>query len=125
MLACANSLSVYDHKQVVDESLSALPAQLERVWGDTLPLLRGGMAWPSEAQLVAANLECAVTVEEEKVGPAMPVACVRECVHWCRLCGRGELTRKLAPGEAASVLTRCVLCQLHAWRSFPRAYTAG
>lgn len=52
--------------RVVDDSLSALPAQLERVWGDTLPLLRGGMALPGECQLVAANLECAVTAEEDK-----------------------------------------------------------
>ncbi|KAL4451871.1 hypothetical protein ABPG75_007533 [Micractinium tetrahymenae] len=52
--------------RVVDESLTALPGQLERVWGDTLPLLRGGMARPGEGQLVAANLECAVTDEEKK-----------------------------------------------------------
>ncbi|KAL4424873.1 hypothetical protein ABPG77_002096 [Micractinium sp. CCAP 211/92] len=52
--------------RVVDESLSALPAQLERVWGDVLPLLQGGMALPGEGQLVAANLECAVTAEEDR-----------------------------------------------------------
>ena len=66
--------------QVVDDSLSALPAQLERVWGDTLPLLRGGLALPGECQLVAANLECAVTAEEDKVGLRCRPAGVHEDV---------------------------------------------
>lgn len=56
--------------RIVDESLTALPRQLTGMWGDTLPLLQGGMADAAagEEQLVAANLECAVTAEEEKVG---------------------------------------------------------
>lgn len=51
----------------MDESLSSLPRQLAAVWGDTLPLLRGGLAdgGRGEAQAVAANLECAVTAAEE------------------------------------------------------------
>ena len=56
--------------RIVDESLTALPRQLHGgVWGDVLPLLQGGMAaGEGEEQLVAGNLECAVTVEEQKVG---------------------------------------------------------
>ena len=56
--------------RVVDEALTVLrPAQhMHRVWGDCLPLLRGGMAATGEQQLVAGNLECAVTDAEEKVG---------------------------------------------------------
>lgn len=51
----------------MDESLTALPHRLAGVWGDTLPLLRGGLAagGQGEAQLVAANLECTVTAEQE------------------------------------------------------------
>lgn len=68
---------------MVDESLSALPAQLERVSGDVLPLLQGGMALPGEGQLVAANLECAVTAEEDRVGPCdMPAGFVRVWPNW-------------------------------------------
>ncbi|PRW20840.1 poly-gamma-glutamate biosynthesis isoform A [Chlorella sorokiniana] len=54
--------------RIVDESLTALPRQLSGVWGDTLPLLQGGLADAAagEEQLVAANLECAVTAEEGK-----------------------------------------------------------
>ncbi|PSC69444.1 poly-gamma-glutamate biosynthesis isoform B [Micractinium conductrix] len=54
--------------RVVDEALTVLrPAQhMHRVWGDCLPLLRGGMAATGEQQLVAGNLECAVTDAEEK-----------------------------------------------------------
>jgi hypothetical protein len=56
--------------RIVDESLTALPRQLHGgVWGDVLPLLQGGMAaGAGEEQLVAGNLECAVTAEEQKVG---------------------------------------------------------
>ena len=51
--------------RIVDESLTAAPAQRQRLWGDVLPLLRGGMAAPGEAQLNLANLETAVTEAEE------------------------------------------------------------
>ena len=51
--------------RIVDESLMAAPAQRQRLWGDVLPLLRGGMAAPGEAQLNLANLETAVTEAEE------------------------------------------------------------
>jgi len=46
--------------RIVDECLSALP-DAGLVWGDTLALLRGGMARDGveEHQLVAGNLECA------------------------------------------------------------------
>ena len=56
--------------RIVDESLTALPRQLHGgVWGDVLPLLKGGMvAGVGEEQLVAGNLECAVTAEDQKVG---------------------------------------------------------
>ena len=54
--------------RLVDESLTALPSQLSGMWGDALPLLQGGMVDvpAGEQQLVAANLECAVTAEEDK-----------------------------------------------------------
>lgn len=52
--------------RIVDESLSALPAQRTSVWGDVLPLLQGGMAEQGEEQLNTSNLECAVTAEEQK-----------------------------------------------------------
>lgn len=51
--------------RIVDESLTALPAQQRRLWGDVLPLLSGGMAAAGEAQLNVANLECSVTAEEQ------------------------------------------------------------
>jgi hypothetical protein len=46
--------------RIVDESLTALPRQLHGgVWGDVLPLLKGGMvAGVGEEQLVAGNLVC-------------------------------------------------------------------
>lgn len=49
--------------RLVDEALSVMPERAA-VWGDTLPLLAGGGMTPAgdaAAQLVAANLECAVT----------------------------------------------------------------
>ena len=55
--------------RIVDESLTALPRQRAGgIWGSTLPLLQGGLASATagEAQVVAANLECAVTAEEGK-----------------------------------------------------------
>ena len=62
---------------MVDESLTAQPRQRTRLWGDVLPLLQGGMAAagaagagaggpPGEVQVVAGNLECAVTAHQEK-----------------------------------------------------------
>ena len=51
--------------RVVDQGLTALPERRRGVWGDFLPLLRGGLAAPGGAQLVACNLECAVTHAEE------------------------------------------------------------
>ena len=58
----------------MDESLTAQPRQRTRLWGDVLPLLQGGMAAagaagggaPGEVQVVAGNLECAVTAHQEK-----------------------------------------------------------
>ena len=48
--------------RLVDEGLSALGAQHATVWGDTLPLLQGGMAAEGQGeahQIVTGNLECA------------------------------------------------------------------
>lgn len=46
--------------RLVDEALSVLHDRSD-LWGDTLPLLRGGMARTPNQQIVAINLECAVT----------------------------------------------------------------
>ena len=53
--------------RLVDEALSAMPER-SGVWGDTLPLLRGGMTGDSATQLNTANLECAVT-DHQKPAP--------------------------------------------------------
>jgi poly-gamma-glutamate synthesis protein (capsule biosynthesis protein) len=53
--------------RIVDEALTAMPNQAA-IWGDTLPLLRGGVCIPTNSSevdpdrcLVTGNLECAVT----------------------------------------------------------------
>lgn len=57
--------------RIVDESLTALPRQMRGVWGDTLPLLCGGMAQPGEEQVTSGNLETSVTAAEDKVGSCL------------------------------------------------------
>ncbi|KAI7835566.1 hypothetical protein COHA_010545 [Chlorella ohadii] len=108
--------------RIVDESLTALPRQLSGVWGDTLPLLQGGMADAAagEEQLVAANLECAVTAEEEKDEerafnfklhpsnlPALKAACIdfvslanNHCLDF-KQAGLAEMQRALAAAGIA------------------------
>lgn len=45
--------------RLVDEALTHMHDAGESLWGDTLPLLQGGMAQPDGHQIVTGNLECA------------------------------------------------------------------
>jgi len=45
--------------RLVDEGLSAMQDAGLFLWGDTLPLLQGGMAQNGGLQIVTGNLECA------------------------------------------------------------------
>ena len=45
--------------RLVDEALTAVADGGVSVWGDTLPLLQGGLAPPGGLQIVTGNLECA------------------------------------------------------------------
>ena len=55
--------------RLVDEALSSMQAAKTdpktAIWGDVLPLLQGGMTGDPATQLVAANLECAITDHQE------------------------------------------------------------
>ena len=83
--------------RIVDESLTALPRQLhDGVWGDVLPLLKVGMvAGVGEEQLVAGNLECAVTAEDQKVGGRegwLAAAVLHPCISREMITGPGVAT---------------------------------
>jgi hypothetical protein len=54
--------------RIVDRSLTALPGQAIKIWGNTLPLLQGDMAEPGkEEQVNICNLETSVTTAESAV----------------------------------------------------------
>jgi len=102
--------------RIVDESLTALPRQLSSIWGDTLPLLQGGMADAAagEEQLVAANLECAVTAEEEKVGwfhvlhcGALAGRCGLHCGCVLGTCVQPRSVDLPTPHSAKQLCSRC------------------